>query len=245
MGHLQLSPCPCCSRPPADAPAGGGHAAEVGSEPKVRVLQAVTLGLDYWHLHVKISAPPYKGGPLFRISFQVGSFFVSEVSLWFLGYCLLWFMVIFLFDTMSFGAVLCIWSRHAVYSHMLILAGGVIQALFQGWPVRAPPQWAKDYFKWRVWDAAILLWRARAVNGADTDSHMWVGLGARELSQTPLIYPYGQSQGWLSWEMSKQTSELHARCRVKVLIREITLLQRSVVYSWDFCYLQHTNKKRP
>lgn len=104
-------------------------------------------------------------------------------------------MVIFLFNTMSFGAVLCIRSTHAVYSHMLILAGGVIQALFQGWPVRAPPLWAKDYFKWTVWDAAILLWRARAVNGADTDSHMWVGLSARELSQTPLIYPYGQSQG--------------------------------------------------
>ena len=97
-------------------------------------------------------------------------------------------MVIFLFNTMSFGAVLCVRSTHAVYSHMLILAGGVIQAFFQGWPVQAPPQWAKDHFKWTVWDAAILFWRARTVNDEDTDSHMWVGLSARELSQAPLIY---------------------------------------------------------
>lgn len=103
-------------------------------------------------------------------------------------------MVIFLFNAMGFGAVLCIRSTHAVYSHMLILAGGVIQALFQEWAVQASPQWAKDHFKWMVWDAAILFWRARAANDVDTGSHMWVGLSARELSQAPLIYQYRHSQ---------------------------------------------------
>jgi len=96
-------------------------------------------------------------------------------------------MVIFLFNTMSFGVVFCIQSTQAVYSHMLILAGGIIQALFQGWAVQAPPQWAKEHSKWTVWDAAILFWMARAFNDVDADSHMWVGLSARELSQAPLI----------------------------------------------------------
>lgn len=88
---------------------------------------------------------------------------------------------------------------------MLVLAGGVTQALFQGWAVQAPPQWAKDHFKWTVWDAAILFWKARTVNDVDTDSHVWVGLSARELSQVPLIYQYRRSQRLLSWEMSKKT----------------------------------------
>lgn len=100
---------------------------------------------------------------------------------------------------------MCIRSTHAVYSHTLIFAGGVFQALFQGWAVQPPPQWAKDHFKQSVWDAAILFWRARAVNDVDTDSHMGVGLSARELSPAPLVYQNRWSQKSLLWEMSKQT----------------------------------------
>ena len=77
---------------------------------------------------------------------------------------------------------------------MLILAGGVIQAHFQGWAVQAPPQWAKDHFRWTVWDAAIQFWRVRTFNDVDTESYMWLGLSARELSQAPLIYQHRQSQ---------------------------------------------------
>lgn len=77
---------------------------------------------------------------------------------------------------------------------MFILVRGVIQALFQGWAVQAPPQRGKDHFKQTVWDAVIPFWRAREVNDVDTSSHMWVGLSARELFQAPLIYQNRQSQ---------------------------------------------------
>lgn len=103
-------------------------------------------------------------------------------------------MVIFPFNMLSFGVVFCIRSTHAIYSHMLILAGGVMQPPFQGWAVQAPPEWTKDHLKWTVWDAAILFWRAREVNDVDTDTHMWVGLTARELAQAPSTSRYRQSQ---------------------------------------------------
>lgn len=114
---------------------------------------------------------------------------------------------------------------------LLIPVGGVIQALFQGWAVQASPQWAKDHFKQFGMQSSH--------SGGQEQLMMWTqaltcGLGSVPENYSKHLQFTNTDRAKMTLMGSEQANfKLHARCRVKVLIWEITLLQHSV--SCDFC----------